>query len=256
MADHKYPRVGLLTYQLSMDHHHNFDPAPPLVGTLGQFSYRLEGRGAQFTPIADFPTVEAARAVLDPMLPLWRISAMLQFGGAAFDFGFIHGFVDESAEAADLRNQQPLVSLQLTTGIIIGYDQFPAFLAELGIDDCVRDLAEHYLASWLSPRGLLLHAYAMVTRVEAAHGTRKAAAAALRISDNCLGKLSRLASERGVGAGARKFTDNKPRHDLTREETNWVQQMIRLILYRSAVLAAGGTPRKRLTVNTIAQGEW
>jgi hypothetical protein len=255
-ASAKYPRVGLLAYALSIDPHHNFFSAPPTAGMLGQFAFRLNGHAAEFEPTEDLATIDAARSALEPMLRIWHVSATLQFGPAGFEFFFLRGFIDESAEQQETRRNTPMVSVPVPSSITIGYDHYPVYLQGLAIDDCVRDLAEHYLASWLSPRGMLLHAYAMVTRVEAAYGGTKQAAAALQITRPCLRNLAKLASERGVGAAARKFTDNRPRHELTRDESNWVRSMTRLILYRSAVRAGGNKPRPPLTVASIKNETW
>src|ERR1700683_856267 len=109
-ASAKDPAVGLLIDPLSLDPPHDFLTAPPMSGELGQFSYRLKGHAADFEPTVYFATIEAARAVLEPMLLLWHVSALPQFGPAGFDFFFVRGVVDESSEKQDERRRAPMFS--------------------------------------------------------------------------------------------------------------------------------------------------
>ena len=96
----------------------------------------------------------------------------------------------------------------------------------------------------------------MVTRVEAYYGDRKNAAHALKISVQCLRQISTLATNRGIGAGARKYTDNEPRKELTGDEYNWVRSLMRVILYRTALLAGGYAPESFLSIPDITVAIW
>ncbi len=189
---------------LQGDQRYNFAPAPPLEGNIGDFAFRLVHKSAEFTPTAQFMNIEVARAALEPMLATWRVSSILQFGPAGFDFVFVEGYVDDSPQMANNRRQNPRNwPPDAPTITSIGYDQFPKAFDGLAVNECVLDLADHYLTSSRSLRSQLLHAYAMVTRIEQEYGGQRKAAIALQLSTGSLTRLSRLATERGLGAAAR-----------------------------------------------------
>jgi hypothetical protein len=136
------------------------------------------------------------------------------------------------------------------------YDGYAAPITWLIVDDCVRDLGEHYRAAQLSPRARLLHGYAMATRVKAAYGTDQNAANQLQISVECLRRLKRLASERGVGAEARKFKDNSPRDALSLDESVWIGAMMRVLVYRAGLVAGKHKPEPYLSVDQVTSAVW
>lgn len=47
--------------------------APPLAGTLGEFDLVLNPTLVDATPRADFPSIEDARAALEPLLLDWEM---------------------------------------------------------------------------------------------------------------------------------------------------------------------------------------
>jgi hypothetical protein len=136
------------------------------------------------------------------------------------------------------------------------FDGYAAPIQWLVVDDCVRDLSEHYRAAQLSPRAQLLHGYAMVTRVKAAYLSEQNAADKLQVSVTCLKRLRRLASERGVGAAARKFKDNSPRDALETEEAVWINAMMRILVYRAGLVAGNHKPEPYLSVDQITPAVW
>jgi hypothetical protein len=136
------------------------------------------------------------------------------------------------------------------------YDGYSLPLKWLVVDDCVRDLSEHYQAAQLSPRAQLLHGYAMATRVKAAYSGERKTAEVLQISVGCIKKLTMLASERGVGAEARKFTDNSRRDALAPEESTWIGAMMRVLVYRAGLVAGGYKPKPYLSVDQITTATW
>jgi hypothetical protein len=256
MEPAKYPRVGLLRYFIQTPQNHGLTANAAADGTIGPFSYLLRFHSAEFIPLIDFPTVDDARGVLDPILQAWHVAAVLIVGPAGFTFKFTAGFVDNSESEARSRLDSPANWPPMPPKLEVQYDGYAAPIQWLVVDDCVRDLSEHYRAAQQSPRAQLLHGYAMVTRVKAAYSTEQNAAARLQISVECLRRLKRLATERGVGAEARKFTDNAPRDALTPQESVWIGTMMRVLVYRAGLVAGNHKPEPYLSVDQITPTIW
>jgi hypothetical protein len=167
MEQATYPRVGSLRYFIRTSRQHSFAKEATDAVMVGPFSYSLRFYSAEFSPLKDFARVEDARRVLEPLLQAWQVSALLLVGPAGFTFEFSKAFLDDSAtemqSRIDNRPKWPPGPPQLK----LQYDSYAAPIPWLVVDDCVRDLSEHYLAAQLSPRARLLHGYAIATRVKA-----------------------------------------------------------------------------------------
>lgn len=112
--------------------------------------------------------------------------------------------------------------------------QYPPSPTGFGVNDCVRDLAEHFAAAEDSWRSILLHAYAMATRVQIEYGGIAGASRALMISAERLNYMKQLASVRGVGGAARKFSNAQTDIDLDEREFTWLRASIAEVLARSS----------------------
>jgi hypothetical protein len=169
MEPAKYPRVGLLRYSIQTPQQHGFTENAAARGIIGPFSYSLRYHSAEFTPMKDFRTIDDARSVLEPILQAWQAAAVLMVGPAGFTFDFSKGFVDRSKTETRKRQEKPPKWPPMPPqNLRILFNGYAAPIQWLAIDDCVRDLSEHYRAAQLSPRAMLLHGYAMATRVKAA----------------------------------------------------------------------------------------
>lgn len=257
MATPSFPRVGSLRYFISTAQSHGFTKDAADIGAIGPFSYSLRYHSAEFVPLNDFPTLDEARAVLEPILQVWQVSATLMVGPAGFVFEFSQGFIDNSeSDAANRLANPPSWPPMPPQNVQLLYNSYAAPIQWMVVDDCVRDLSEHYRAAQSSPRARLLHGYAMATRVKAAYATDQNAADRLQISAESLKRLRRLASERGVGAEARKFTDNSPRDTLSPEESVWINAMMRILVYRAGLAAGNHKPEPYLAVDQVTPIAW
>jgi hypothetical protein len=244
---HQYPRVAWLGYFIRTPPYYDYERGSCAVGKVESFTYEFKFHSARFFPTVHFKTVEQARSVLDPLLDAWRISALLD-GPAGFSFCFSDAGISQFHNDPEADPARRKTAPMPVTNVTILDNRFPAPPRHIALDDCVTDLAEHFAAYERSWGAILLHAYAMITRVAVFHGGEARAAEALKISSQCLKKVKRLASERGVGASARKFVKNKTQVPPTNEEREWLRYMMKELLRRSARLAANKSPGSQLNL--------
>lgn len=120
------------------------------------------------------------------------------------------------------------------------------------VDQCTRDLTEHFARAAENPASLLMHAYAMVTRIEFEYGDRLAdASRALRVTQAALRRLRRLSTERSVGCQARKYEGKVKRTAIATEEVKWVQTLLRQLVDRSWNVALKRNPGPQLTAENV-----
>ncbi len=252
-----YPRVSTLRYFIYTEPQYDFAGDALEFGRIGEFFYRLRFHAAEFHPTANYRSGIDARRALEPLLNAWEVSALLQVGGAGLQFRFTSEIVDESRAGAKQRRRNPPPYPPMPpSNVRLIYDRYAKLLNGVAVNDCVRDMSDHYRAAVLSTRSSLLHGYAMVTRLSAEFRGETAAASALNISSSCLKNLRHLASMRGVGAGARKFYKDRVPEALSADEAQWVNAMLRILVYRSALVAGGMTPSPHLDVGGIGPTAW
>jgi hypothetical protein len=201
-----------------------------------------------FLPTVRFGTAEEARAVLDPMLEAWRIETILtQNYSMSFtykDYG-LATCSPESGAPQLVRKARPMppTSFQVSADA----DRYPPPPSHWGLDECTRDLVAHYEES-LNDRTLLMHAYAMVTRVEYEHGSLPETARKLAISLDILKWIGNMATERTHGGSARKYERKIALQPLAADEYQALRWVIRELVSRSANLASNMPPGKNVTL--------
>lgn len=250
MASITYPRVAWMEYFIRLSSGYEFADGLKAKGRLGGFRYILTWHLAEFLPKKHFATVEDARAELEPLLEAWKISGILIFGPAAFHFEYCDSAIENSAAdrratAARRTRRRPMPPSNLR----IEYNKYPPLPHGLAVNSCVRDVADHYFAAVSNLDALLLHTYAMVTRISVEYGGLGKAAEALNVSAACLTRMKKLASIRGIGVAARKFHPSHVPQALSHDEFVWLTKMNREVLTRCARLAAGTRPEPYLETN-------
>jgi hypothetical protein len=248
MAKAEYPRVAWMEYFIRLSTGYEFANGLKAKGQLGEFHYVLTWHRAEFFPEKNFATLDDARAALEPLLEAWKVSAFLNVGPAAFRFEYGDCSVETSAAdnavtAEKQSRRRPMPPSNLT----LVYDGYPPLPNGLAVDSCVRDVADHYFAAVSNLAALLLHTYAIVTRISVEHHGLGKAAAALNVSAACLTKMKQLATIRGIGVAARKFHPIHVPQALSTEEFIWITTMNAELLARCARRAAGMTPGPLLT---------
>jgi hypothetical protein len=225
-----------------------------MVGTIGQFEFELIENHAKFCPTIPLNSVDAARNALEPLVASWRILSIYCQAGAGMEFKFIAGQAfesldDERRQLDEIANSLAPPGPPILLAVNVELDSYvPPTLDGVGVNECVLDLADHYLASARAPRSRLLHGYAMLTRVQTEQGNIETAARNLNVSSSWLKSIKRLTSERGVGASARKFTRTRSTL-LTNDEDAWLDMALRQLLLRSAYFAAGRVAGEKLTAD-------
>lgn len=126
-------------------------------------------------------------------------------------------------------------------------DNYPRKPSSWAVDDCTRDLAAHYREARSGDRTLLMHAYAMHTRLNLEHGGPSNVAHAFAISEPCLAKVKTLANTRTAEKTARKYKPGTALMPLTAAEKSWLRSMLRELVWRSAQVAGGLSPGAPIT---------
>jgi hypothetical protein len=239
-----YPRVTWLEYFIRIPDTVELVTGLKEEGTIGPFDFSFKFHEAIFMPRVQFETAEDARAVLDPMLEAWRIQTVITLH-YSMSFSYMAHEVaahpPRTGEMAIRRRPRPMPPKFLR--FVVEADSYPPPPTHWGVDECTRDLVAHYEESLNSTRTLLMHAYAMVTRVEYEHGSLTVAAAKLAISLDVLKWVKTMATERTIGAQARKYTrKTPPLKPLESDESEALRWIILQLVSRSAKLASSTAP--------------
>jgi hypothetical protein len=244
-----YPRVTWLEYFIRVPDTVELAAGLNEKGTIGVFDYSFVFHNALFFPRVQFTSVEDARAALDPMLEAWRVQTVITLNYSMSFAYMAHEVLHEPPQpgakpVARPRRPMPPKFLRM----IAEADQYPQPPTSWGIDECTRDLVAHYEESLHASRTLLMHAYAMATRVEYEHGSLIAAAKNLAISLDVLKWIKTMATERTVGAQARKYTRKTPSLEpLGADEYEVLRWIIGELVRRSAKLASKTDPGKTVS---------
>jgi hypothetical protein len=184
-----------------------------------------------------FPTVEEARAVVDPILRAWELKSELEIGrnGLRFDFGCA------DLELSGVGNDgscivQPASAVAATaiSGVSVHvsgeYPQPPAETFRVGPD--VEDVLFHYHNYLDGREQFLAMAYKCLTIIEEKGGnSRQHAADMYRIDKPVLDLIGKLSSTRGDRRTGRKA---KTRGPLTSMESEWLHAALRKLIERLA----------------------
>ncbi|HEY2683763.1 MAG TPA: hypothetical protein VGI93_09665 [Steroidobacteraceae bacterium] len=217
-------------------------------GSFGPFEFLFAWHKATFLPTVRFATIEDARSELDPMLEAWRVQSIIT-NNYSMLFSYVdHGLAEASPESGapqptPKRRPMPPSNVQ----VLADATHYPPPPSHWVMDECTRDLVAHYEESLGASRTLLMHAYAMVTRVEFAHGSLPQAGKALRISLDILKWVKSMASERTIEGRARKYKTNTPLEPLAPVEDEHLRWIIRELANRSFNLASGIRPEKTVS---------
>jgi hypothetical protein len=242
-----YPRVTCLEYFIRVPDWIKLVAGLSEKSSIGPFDYSFARDEAMFLPALRFATVEEARAVLDPMLEAWRIQTIItQNYSMSFRY-MAHELAMQPPQpgaAPITRRSRPSAPTNFRVSADI--DRYPPPPSHWGMDECTRDLVAHYEES-SNDRTLLMHAYAMVTRVEYEHRSLPGAAKKLAVSLNVLKWIKTMASERTLGGRARKYTrKSPPLEPLAADELEALNWIIRELVNRSAKLASNVSPGKTI----------
>jgi hypothetical protein len=255
----QFPRIISLKYKIDSEPSHQYSENAKFSGALSQFACTIESRDATFTPSTHFETEIEARKALEPQLRAWEIAAMLSHGVGVMTFRFVSANVEEGPSVPGIAQMRGYASLTFSVGpatLTAIHNLIPQPLQSFALDDCVETLSEYYMRMQRYPEALLSHAYAMMTCVANAHGTRDAAAAALAIDPLVFKRLNSMASQLGVGSEARKHERDALKRSPRPDERIWMAKILREVLLRSGAFAAKSAPSVVLTLANSNAPSW
>ena len=240
------PHVVALRYRIEVDSTVTFDGPPPVEDETSAFRLRLENGVAHFQLKEHFPSVEAARSVVDKYIRAWEIDMALNHGSREISF------ILEGAEVID-RNPPPPGSPQVIKATAIAHGvgvahaaihvtrhQYPTPPRLFRVSPDVETLWQRYEVYRKGQEPLLTMAYFCLTLIKAnADGNQDKAAKSLGISPRVLKNLGDLTANRGDDKTARKVVPGQALTPLSPQEAAWVEAAIKVIIRRVGETLSG-----------------
>ena len=184
-------------------------------------------------------TEDRAREVVEGYLRPWEIYEAVRPRGCGVKFSF------EGAEVVD--RDPPRIYATARAVPTIGSHVWAEVVRELRFPDLPEAFAmsSDVEVMWTLYEGYLLGrdrllpmAYTCLTRFKYGVGNNKEAASRYRVSRNVLDKLGTLSTTSGDETMARKWVSGRPPQPLTDREKEWVEDAIRLLIYRAGQYAS------------------
>ncbi len=204
------PHVVSLRYRLETDKTVTFEDPPSIERETNEFIAQLENSILKCQMKEHYPSVPAAREVVDKFVQAWELDIALRFGRGEM------WFVYEDAHLID-RDPPPPGSPQVVCTSLICNAEFrtsgtlrtrlrsyPEPPEQFRISPDVETLWHRYEGYLNGDEPLLSMAYFCLTLLEARAGSRGNAASKYAIEIDVLGKLGELTSTRGDEKIARK----------------------------------------------------
>ena len=231
------PHVAALHYRINHADTTDYDNAPTLEHQEAEFSIRIEKGKATTTMKGYYATSEAARALVEPFLRAWELSAALVDASDNFEFVFeASEIVDREpasgvigAGGAGMAGQSTLSAYARTKR-----GKYPDPPVRLTCDADVDLIFECYRRYCAGHRSLSDACYFCLTVLERAAGSRRDAAAHFGIDFSVLTKIGELTAQKG-GREARKISGAGV--DFTSAERTWLHQAMKMLARRAAEVA-------------------
>jgi hypothetical protein len=248
-----YPRIASLTFRILSSDSHKYAEEAALEGQLIGFRFQLRCRDAVFYPLTHFGSAAAALAVLTPQLRAWELQAALTEGIDVLAFKYVHAHLEKTPPqpGVELVQFAAQVVVQGFARGTVTHNVHPSPPTGFAVDEFVETLGALFLFAKRTPLALLYVGYSMTTCVETYLGPKSSVAAnALGFSSNVFDRINDLATNRGIGAVARKFKPGETRTPLSNGERSWLETMLELIVRRAAAVAAGEVPGEKITLSS------
>jgi len=273
------PRVGRLIYRVHaaatisyfktvLDPNSSFGrryvgPPESVIGTTTDFQVLISTEGmsracsAAVELITDFPTVEAARAAVEPYLQAWEIQSLVDHLAKHSDFSQPLRFEYHSAEVS---NAQPTdLTVHVNPGHHYIEGEFPSPPSRLLASPDVRLMWQRWESYQAGRESLPAMAYYCLTALEAATGKsrndrRSSAAAAYAVDIEVLNQLGDLVSEVGDDHERRK-AHAKHRRPYTTTEKEWIERVVLALIERVGRVACGNATGTNISLRTLTLGD-
>jgi hypothetical protein len=234
------PHVVSLRYRIERPEDITFgDDTGPMEREFDAFHLSVTHETATAHMKEHYATERGAREVVEGYLRPWEIYEAVRPMGTGVKFSFL--------EAEVIDRDPPCFYATARAAPRFG----SAVRAEVVRELRLPDLPEAFATSsdvkvmWTRYKGylqgrepLLPMAYYCLTRFRSGAGHNKEAASRFRVSKNVLDKLGRLSSTSGDETTARKWDSASSPQPLTDREIEWVENAVRLLIYRVGQYAA------------------
>ena len=245
------PHVEALLYRVVHDDVVNYRKAPPSQFDEPEFRGTVDQGQVRFEMRSHCATIEAARAIVEPYIAAWVVSAGLRAGPNEFNLAYL------DAEVVDREPTPGVVELSFTVASksameatpTLDRGKYPEPPVGLRVNADVRSMYDRYEGYRLGQEPLDSMAYFCLTVVESRHATDRRAQAAqeLAIDLQVLKRLGELVSEKG-GDKPRKAGGLANRQSHT--EKTWIDNAVKAIIRRAAEVAYD--PGKKYETITIS----
>jgi hypothetical protein len=248
------PHVQALHYRIKHADSVDFDKAPPLEHEEPGFSVRIEKGQANVVTKDHYATSESARAVVEPFLRAWELSAALFSVVDKFEFLFEYGDVIDRSPTPGIISAKAMAYGvgTMTADAHVGRARYPSPPIGLARDAHVDQMFDRY-CMYCENRTTLGDAgnYCLTALELAAGGRRKRAAAHFAIALSVVNTLGMLTATKG-GKEARKA--EAAASDYTSAERAWIQEALKAIIRRAAEVASNSTvAHKQITMADLPQ---
>lgn len=232
--------VVSLQYALRPSDGVSYANPPPLEFETEEARFRMAAGKLTCEMKTHFPTAEAARAVVEPILRAWEVDAGLRGNRGELRFKF---------DGADIVDRSPVppgvirgaVSLVLpavsfsgtgTVSVHITRNQYPdPPPSSFRLNPDAQSILDRYNRYLDGGETLLAMAYFCLTVLEVNAGSkqRTSIATRCRIHKDVLSTMGRLTSEHGDRLNARKAS---AAHPLTGSESGWLEAAVKKLIWQ------------------------
>ena len=247
-----YPRVKALHFVIEHGPSVDYSQAEPLSLEEPSFDVVVNDRNVCFTMKAHCATESDARHAVARYIDAWEFEAGLARGPESFRLRFDVADIEDLDPSTGQTFLRPRpIRLHATTGSLevqLQKRRYPAPpTCGLAINPDVRSMFDRYLGYRRGREHLTTMAYFCLTVLETSTGqrrdARKAASKRYGIDEQVLRRIGQLTATKG-GAGARKAQG--ARHDLSRDETRFLDEAIKTSIRRAAETAHDPTVARRI----------
>jgi hypothetical protein len=246
------PHVEALHYRIKHADSSDYDKAPPLKHEEPDFSTRIEKDEARIVMKGHHATAESARAVVEPFLRAWELSAALFDAADSFEFVFQRAEIIDRKPTPGAVHAQVMIALSnltMTAHAHVGRAKYPDPPVGLARNGDVELMLDCYRMCCADRRRLGDACYFCLTVLERAAGDRRKAAVQFGIDFPVLSKIGELTAQKG-GKDARKI--DGAHTDYTPAERTWLQEALKTFVRRGAEVAHDpGGARKMITMSDL-----
>jgi hypothetical protein len=241
------PHVVAIRYRfVSANELDRFTKAVPMRFTADGFDLSLEGAVLTARPQAHFPSIENARAAIEPYLASWSAHARVEKARRDIRFEFqdadVIDRVDGSTVYPSVARAQGAAA---NAAILADNGVYPTPPVDFRTDEVLDALLGRLAELDASRTSVTDATYWVVTRIEAEFGTgsgsqvRQSAAAAIGVDHAILSEMGRLSTQNDPILGRK--AKGAPRA-LTQAEKDWMRAAIVLVAGQIGALNAGVRP--------------